>query len=69
MSELLIRPHLERPLPGTTCYYFRTPVWKLLGTVRVLASFSPPIVEFCPSFVGFLFSDFYGAAPFATVGQ
>jgi hypothetical protein len=37
-----------------------------LGTVRVLASFSPPIAELRPSVVRFQPSDFYGAATFAT---
>jgi hypothetical protein len=31
---------------GSTCYYFRSAVWKLLVTVLVLAPFFPPIVQF-----------------------
>jgi hypothetical protein len=37
-----------------------------LATVRVLAPFSPTIVQFRPYFVRFESSDIYGAGPFAT---
>jgi hypothetical protein len=43
-----IRHHLLRHFLGSSYYYFRTPVWKLLATVMVMAPFSPPIVQFFP---------------------
>jgi hypothetical protein len=59
----LIRHHLERHFPGSTRYYFRTPVWKLLATVTVLGPLLPPIVLFRPSIVRFVSSNIYGAGP------
>jgi hypothetical protein len=38
-------------------------VWTLLRTVRVFASFSPPIVKLRPCFVRFEPSNVYGAGP------
>jgi hypothetical protein len=64
---LFIRHHLQRHFLGSTRYYIRTPVWKLLATVTFLGPLLPPIVLFRPSIVRFVSSDIYGAAPCAPI--
>ena len=61
-----MRPHIQRPHLGTTCYFFCSAVSTTVCTVKILDPFSPPIVELRPYFVRFVSSNFYGAGPFAT---
>jgi hypothetical protein len=59
---LFIRHHPQRHFLGSTRYYSRTPVWKLLTTVTFLGPLLPPIVLFRPSIVRFVSFDIYGVA-------
>jgi hypothetical protein len=62
-GELFIRPYIQRPHLGTTCYFFCLAFSTKVCTVIIFPSLSPPIVKFRPYFVHFEPSNFYGAFP------
>jgi hypothetical protein len=66
-AGFFIRQHLLRHFLGSTCYYFRTLVWKLLMTVMIMAPFSPQLFNFVLTVHVLNLPIFLGAGSFATV--